>query len=102
MRGIPDSRLPGRSLKRRGLDDLLAVAAAGDTVVTTRLDRLGRSLPHLLDLVEELTTRGTGLPLTGPRSRCSSPPATKPCTDMTPAADQFSVGWFLGAAATLP
>jgi DNA invertase Pin-like site-specific DNA recombinase len=45
---------------RRGLDDLLAVAAAGDTVVTTRLDRLGRSLPHLLDLVEELTTRGVG------------------------------------------
>lgn len=51
----------GARTRRPGLDDLIAVAAAGDTVVTTRLDRLGRSLPHLLDLVEELNTHNVGL-----------------------------------------
>ena len=32
---------------------------AGDIVVVTRLDRLGRSLPHLLSLVEDLTAPGS-------------------------------------------
>jgi DNA invertase Pin-like site-specific DNA recombinase len=31
---------------------------AGDTLVTWRLDRLGRSLPHLIDLVDRLKDRG--------------------------------------------
>jgi DNA invertase Pin-like site-specific DNA recombinase len=33
----------------------------GDTVVVCRLDRLGRSLPELLVLVEDLAGRGFGL-----------------------------------------
>ena len=41
--------LRARGRGRPALDELLAAAAtAGDTVVVTRLDRLGRSLPHLL------------------------------------------------------
>ncbi|ORB68109.1 MULTISPECIES: recombinase family protein [Mycobacterium] len=51
----------GTLARRPGLDDLIAVATEGDTVVTTRLDRLGRSLPHLLDLVEELSAHNVGL-----------------------------------------
>lgn len=51
----------GAKTRRPGLDDLTAVARAGDTIVTTRLDRLGRSLPHLLGLVGELNTRDVGL-----------------------------------------
>jgi len=51
----------GARARRPGLDDLIAVAAAGDTVVTASLDRLGRSLPHLLNLVEELTAHDLGL-----------------------------------------
>jgi DNA invertase Pin-like site-specific DNA recombinase len=51
----------GTLTRRPGLDDLVAVAVAGDTVVTTRLDRLGRSLSHLLDLVEDLNAHSVGL-----------------------------------------
>jgi DNA invertase Pin-like site-specific DNA recombinase len=51
----------GTRARRPALDELLATAAAADTVVVTRLDRLGRSLPHLLSLVEDLATRDVGL-----------------------------------------
>ncbi|PBA33964.1 DNA invertase [Mycobacterium avium] len=51
----------GARTDRPGLDELLSASAAGDTVMVTRLDRLGRSLPHLLGLVEGLTARGVGL-----------------------------------------
>ncbi len=46
---------------RPALDELVAVATTEDIVVVTRLDRLGRSLPDLLSLIEDLTSRGIGL-----------------------------------------
>jgi len=48
------------SLDRRPqLDALLAVVLPGDTVVVWRLDRLGRSIRHLIEVVTELgRTRG--------------------------------------------
>jgi DNA invertase Pin-like site-specific DNA recombinase len=46
---------------RPQLDQLVAIAAAGDTVVVCRLDRLGRSLPDLLHLVEVLARRDVGV-----------------------------------------
>jgi DNA invertase Pin-like site-specific DNA recombinase len=51
----------GARAHRPALDELVAAAAAGDNVVVTRLDRLGRSLPHLLGLVEDLAAAGVGL-----------------------------------------
>jgi len=51
----------GVRARRPPLDDLVATAAAGDTVVVTRLDRLGRPLPELLALVEDLSRRDIGL-----------------------------------------
>jgi DNA invertase Pin-like site-specific DNA recombinase len=51
----------GARTRRPGLDELVAAAAARDTVVVTRLDRLGRSLPHLLGLVEDLAASDVGL-----------------------------------------
>jgi len=37
------------------------VLQRGDTLVVVRLDRLGRSLRHLLEVVDTLTTAGVGL-----------------------------------------
>ena len=37
------------------------MARAGDTLVIWRLDRLGRSLKHLIHLVEKLDHQGIGL-----------------------------------------
>lgn len=51
----------GARSDRPALIELLATATGGDTVVVTRLDRLGRSLPDLLTLVEQLASGGVGL-----------------------------------------
>jgi DNA invertase Pin-like site-specific DNA recombinase len=51
------------------LAEVLEVAAAMDTVVVCRLDRLGRSLPDLLNLVEDLAGRGGGCAFTGRTDR---------------------------------
>lgn len=49
------------SLDRRPqLDRLLDQLRAGDTLVVWRLDRLGRSLRHLISLIEELQDKGVG------------------------------------------
>lgn len=46
---------------RPGLAELLAYAREGDTVVVWRLDRLGRSMGHVLRTVAELKERGIRL-----------------------------------------
>ena len=43
---------------RKGLGEVLARASKGDTVVVWRLDRLGRNLKHLIEVVNELNKRG--------------------------------------------
>jgi DNA invertase Pin-like site-specific DNA recombinase len=48
----------GKLESRPALDDLLEQARPGDTVVVWRLDRLGRSLRHLLETVSGLEQRG--------------------------------------------
>jgi len=51
----------GATKARPELDRLLASLRPGDTVTIYKLDRLGRSLKHLLDMVAELEFRGVGL-----------------------------------------
>ncbi len=51
----------GATDSRPGLDEMLGQLRPGDTLVIWRLDRLGRSLRHLIDLVAELDERGVGL-----------------------------------------
>src|SRR4051795_7807653 len=45
---------------RPGLEEALSHLRAGDTLVVWRLDRLGRSLRHLIDTVTDLQERGIG------------------------------------------
>ena len=54
------TRFPAPKSARPGLDECLAQLKAGDTLVVWRLDRLGRSVRHLIDLVEELRQRSVG------------------------------------------
>ena len=46
---------------RPGLDQALAELDEGDTLVVWRLDRLGRSLPHLVATIDNLTKRDVNL-----------------------------------------
>ena len=46
---------------RPGLDSCVRARRAGDVIVVWKLDRLGRSLTHLVNTVQGLSTRGVGL-----------------------------------------
>lgn len=50
----------GSRAHRPELDRLWGKLRDGDTVVVWRLDRLGRSVPHLIDQLEDLQARGVG------------------------------------------
>jgi DNA invertase Pin-like site-specific DNA recombinase len=53
-------KVSGAKAARPGLDACLAELKEGDTLVAWRLDRLGRSVRHLIDLVEQLRQRKVG------------------------------------------
>ena len=50
----------GAKAARPGLDKCLQLLKPGDTLLVWRLDRLGRSVRHLIDLVEQLRQRKVG------------------------------------------
>src|SRR3954467_15934703 len=52
--------LSGSVTERPGLTQALSHLRAGDTLVVWRLDRLGRSLAHLIETVRDLQERGIG------------------------------------------
>lgn len=51
----------GAKASRPQMDLVLKILRAGDTLVITRLDRLGRSVLHLVTLGAGLRDRGVGL-----------------------------------------
>ena len=51
----------GKLARRPELDRALLVTRAGDQLVVTKLDRLGRSLAHLIDLSKNLQARNVDL-----------------------------------------
>src|SRR3954451_631933 len=57
---IYTDRVSGTKANRPGLTEALSHLRSGDTLVVWRLDRLGRSLRHLIDTVTDLQTRGIG------------------------------------------
>jgi DNA invertase Pin-like site-specific DNA recombinase len=50
----------GAKSERKGLEEALNYVRKGDTLVVWRLDRLGRSLPHLIATMTSLEERGIG------------------------------------------
>ena len=58
---IYEDAASGRRDTRPGLDACLKALGRGDTLVVWKLDRLGRDLRHLVNLVGELTKRQIGL-----------------------------------------
>lgn len=50
----------GAKASRPGLNDALDYLRTGDTLVVWKLDRLGRSLANLIEIVKQLNDRGIG------------------------------------------
>jgi DNA invertase Pin-like site-specific DNA recombinase len=53
-----DHGVSGKIRKRVGLDEMLSCLKSGDTLAVWKLDRLGRSTIHLLQLLSDLRARG--------------------------------------------
>jgi DNA invertase Pin-like site-specific DNA recombinase len=57
---IFEDRASGARADRPGLHQALDYAREGDVLIVWKLDRLGRSLPHLIETVATLEKRGVG------------------------------------------
>jgi DNA invertase Pin-like site-specific DNA recombinase len=57
---LSDRGFSGALIHRPALDQALKALMPGDVLVTWKLDRLGRSLSHLLSLVSDLEKKGIG------------------------------------------
>lgn len=55
-----DEGVSGGATKRPQLDQAIAALQPGDVLVVWKLDRLGRSLSHLIELTNDLGLRGIG------------------------------------------
>ena len=84
-----EDRASGQREDRPGLAACLKALRPGDTLVVWKLDRLGRNLRHLVNLIHDLTERGIGLKvLTGQGA----------AIDTTTAAGQLVFGIFAALA----
>ena len=54
-------QISGAANRRPALDQALRILNAGDTLVVWKFDRLGRSLPHLIEIISGLDERGVHL-----------------------------------------
>jgi DNA invertase Pin-like site-specific DNA recombinase len=58
---IFEDKVSGAKSVRNGLEDCLSSLQDGDTLIIWRLDRLGRSLQHLVKVVTDLKDKGISL-----------------------------------------
>ena len=65
---VYDDTCSGRATERPGLARALEVARAGDALVVWKLDRIGRSLPHVVQFVGDPTTTQASEERSLPRS----------------------------------
>ena len=59
-RYIYDDLASGRKDNRPGLNSCLKALQPGNTLVVWKLDRLGRDMKHLVNLVDDLNKKGIG------------------------------------------
>ena len=59
-RHIYQDQASGKKEKRPGLEACLKALRKGDTLLVWKLDRLGRSLKHLIEIVQDLSEREIG------------------------------------------
>src|SRR5260370_20266354 len=52
--------ISGSTQERKGLDEALNFLRSGDTLVVWKLDRLGRTMKHLIDTLTRLKDKGIG------------------------------------------
>jgi DNA invertase Pin-like site-specific DNA recombinase len=57
---VYEDQISGAKAERPGLDEALSHLRKGDTLVVWRLDRLGRTLKHLIETITDLEERGVG------------------------------------------
>ncbi len=57
---VYQDKASGAKTDRPGLDEAFSHLRAGDTLVVWRLDRLGRTLRHLIETVSDLEAKGIG------------------------------------------
>lgn len=70
---IFQEKISGSTTKRPELDSLLERVRPGDTVVVPKIDRLGRSLRHLVDVVSKLKAQNVNFVSLGDNIDLKSP-----------------------------
>jgi DNA invertase Pin-like site-specific DNA recombinase len=55
-----DQGVSGATIEREGLSQAIAAVGKGDVLIVWKLDRLGRSLSFLIELIEKLRNEGAG------------------------------------------
>ena len=55
---ITDYAVSGAKFERDGLDDVINKLQQGDSIVVVKLDRLGRSLKHLIETLDVINAKG--------------------------------------------
>ena len=84
---IHDDRAPGKLDGRPWLGACLKALREGDVLVMWRLDRLGRSMAHLVETVEALAARGVGFRVLsghGTQARHHERPRAASCSTSSP------------------